>query len=128
METNYEALRQLRRVVANAPSDRFHMRAITEQASCGTAHCAIGWAIIDPWFQQNTKLNDLIPADHKEQCSARLDELADLFGISTQDNDNLFALEMSTTVSPHAVRKGTVIKNIDRLLADQPTKPYAAAR
>ena len=62
-----EALQQLYRVAEEAPEDLIHMRAIVEQVSCGTARCLLGWAIIDPWLQKNTTINDIIPADWSEK-------------------------------------------------------------
>jgi hypothetical protein len=52
-----ERLRQLRRVVAAAPADRFVMdRFCTAGQPCGTAYCAAGWAALDPWMQKETPM------------------------------------------------------------------------
>lgn len=138
---NIENLQQLRRVVNDAPDELLHMRAVVEKAGCGTARCAIGWAIIDPWFQANTKINDILPANwsstslcakpsefHAGVNLTRVDQLAELFGISKESVNNLFALDLCQYEDPHAVSKAEVLDNIDLLIAGFHAVEYAAAR
>lgn len=137
MERNFEALRQLRRVVEAAPDDLLHMRAIVELAKCGTARCALGWAIIDPWFQQNTAINELIPANFRGQAISDLPDhqgghntwksLSGIFGIGLDNTDNLFAGDIFQDTNEHAVSKAEVLWNIDELLAERDALPYRAA-
>lgn len=128
---NIEALKQLRRVVQNAPDDLFHMRAVVENASCGTARCAFGWALVDPWFQQNTEILDVGTVDLDEHgninyCSMSFYGAANLFDVSDTDANNLFGGELNYGTEEHAVSKEEVIWNIDQLLNDKPALPYAA--
>jgi hypothetical protein len=120
--TNEEALRQLHRVVEEAPDDRLHMRSFTETGPCGTAHCAADWAAIDPWFRANMPLDEII------RSSDPFARLAAAFGLSEKDAENLFGGDLAGYTDPHAVSKAEVFWNIDRLLAGQPALPYAATR
>lgn len=60
MKRNFEALKQLKRVVKAAPAERLHMRAVMEKAECGTAYCAAGWAAQDKWFEDNTEITNAV--------------------------------------------------------------------
>lgn len=53
---NIEALRQLRRVVENAAEEQLDMASY--QSECGTTRCVAGHAAFDPWYRQNTNIND----------------------------------------------------------------------
>lgn len=128
-----EILRQLRRVINEAPEHLLHMRAVVEEAACGTARCAFGWAIIDDWFINNTDINEICKSDWNcpyfpvsIRCSTINLELAELFGISEKDAVNLFATEAPVVVSrnAHDISKQEVLDNIDRLLRGESTVPY----
>ena len=126
---NTEALTQLRRVVEAAPEELFHMRAVVEHVDCGTARCALGWAIIDPWFQANTRINEALPADYDRQMylGYRTERvLCEIFDIDEKDTRYLFAAHLSVYVDPHAVPRRTVLANIDRLLAGKRAVKYKA--
>jgi hypothetical protein len=142
---NIEALTQLERIVRDAPDEQFHMRAVVEEASCGTARCAIGWCIIDPWFQQNTRLNELLPETYDMVSLSVFNPLtsdyyvsgddtrlystaflADIFGIGYEDCNNLFAGNLSLEANAHAVSKEEVLDNIGRLIYGQGARPYKA--
>ena len=127
---NTEALTQLRRVVEAAPEELFHMRAVVEHVDCGTARCALGWAIIDPWFQANTRINEALPADYDRQQYLTDDGtegvLCEIFDIDEEDTSYLFAADLSVRVDPHAVPRRTVLANIDRLLAGKRAVKYKA--
>jgi hypothetical protein len=126
-----ERLRQLRRVVAAAPADRFEMRRFcTAGQPCGTAYCAAGWAALDPWFQKETPMSDyfdlvdheqgtLVLANDNRNCFRGLATIFDLDGIESKE---LFGacLPSGCKVFPAAV-----IANIDRLLRGEATIPYA---
>lgn len=131
------ALQQLRRVVETAPDELLHMNAVVSEASCGTARCAIGWCIVDPWFQKNTDLNDLLPADWSEEtfgCAndesdavdRRMIGIADIFGLGRRDTDYLFGANLSPSSLGHEVTKAEVLWNIDELLAGRHALPYRA--
>lgn len=115
---NIEALKQLRRVVENAPDDLLHMRAITEESSCGTAHCALGWAEVDPWFQDN------LPRIKGEE--EYFDWAERIFGLSGANANKLFAGNASHSTPAHAISKAAVLWNIDELLAGRPPRSYRA--
>lgn len=128
---NRPALRNLCRVVESAPDDLLHMRAIVEPASCGTARCALGWAIVDPWFQRETTINQILPADHNSRGLKTYHDHADLstlFGLSKSDCSNLFAFEAPLGLDPHAISKAEVLANITRLLAGRHALCYKALR
>lgn len=130
-EQKIERLKQLRRVVEAAPEDRLHMRTFCEQAECGTAYCAAGWAAIDPWFRENTEIEGVFEyADDGHLFTGFgvwdvFDPLADIFGISRLAAGCLFGYGMSVTDEPHAVTKAEVLANIDRLLRGLPAERYA---
>jgi hypothetical protein len=126
-----ERLRQLRRVVAAAPEDRFEMRRFcTADQRCGTAYCAAGWAALDPWFQKETPMSDyfdlvdheqgtLVLANDNRNCFRGLATIFDLDGIETKE---LFG---ACLPSGCKVSQAAVIANIDRLLQGEATMPYA---
>jgi hypothetical protein len=131
------ALKHLRRVVENAPEELFHMRSIVEQAECGTARCALGWCLVDPWFQQNTRLGEVatwdqayapLPPDAEAQSYApavvRAKFAGDIFGISPNQAGTLFAFEIRSGADPHPISREQVIKNIDRLIKGRPAVAY----
>jgi hypothetical protein len=130
---NYEALMNLRRVVEQAPDDRLHMNTFVNPfAKCGTAYCAVGWAAVDPWFQQYTKLPEYLYISDKETgdltCNSYDDPaqfLADIFGITKEDADNVFMLK-GGWLRDHDVAKHEVLDNIDRLIGGESAYPYAA--
>lgn len=124
---NIEALQQLRRVVQDAPDDLLHMRAVVEEAACGTARCALGWCIVDPWFQKNTAINDIYPIDYSRPGLVLDPGTQALFDISCQDANNLFGGNLGRSIDEHAVSKEEVLWNIDELLAGRHALPYAAA-
>lgn len=128
---NIEVLQQLRRVAEEAPEDLLHMNVIYEEASCGTAHCLLGWASIDPWFQKNTRINDAIPIGYDQQGIDGLRVgpiLRDIFEFDeySRDVSNLFAFK--DCIGPHDVSKEKVINNIDRLIRGKHTVPYTRRR
>jgi hypothetical protein len=132
---NIERLTQLRRVIEEAPEDRLHMRAWSEKAPCGTAHCAAGWAALDPWFQVNTEIlkHFFVGASGRvhprEYSSDAFGGLAQIFAISGQDARALFGGGLHDDDSePHAVTKGEVLKNIDALLMGKRAEFYEAAK
>jgi hypothetical protein len=110
---NIERLRQLRRVVAAAPDDeRFDMRFIDKEKGCGTAHCAYGWARVDPWFLEKTEIR-------------AMDYLASPgeFDLSPRNVEWLFDPPI-TGLTTGPTMKALVLANIDRLIAGQPAIPY----
>lgn len=119
--TREEILAQLRRVVEAAPEDRLHMRRYAEEAECGTALCAAGFCLIDPWFRARTLI-----LGYFDDASEL--ELHDLFQIDEEDARNLFGFALYRGVDPHAVTKAEVLWNVDELLAGRPARPYAAAK
>jgi hypothetical protein len=120
---NIEALRQLRRVVSEAPEELFRMSAVTKETTCGTAHCAFGWASVDPWFLANTNIASLTIwlADEFliSFCGA-----SELFGLNNRNTYNLLGAAAARSTDPHAVPRQSVIDNIDRLLSGEDAKPY----
>lgn len=128
---NCEVLQQLKRVVEDAPVHLFHMRAVVEISdTCGTARCALGWSIIDPWFQQNTRINEVLPSDFNEKkFQWKGDILLEVFGLTPQQFNDLFGCELSITKSyAHAVSRAEVLDNIDRLLSGEEPIRYPAVR
>lgn len=130
-----ERLQQLRRVVEAATDHRFHMRTFCEEADCGTAYCAAGWAAIDPWFRENTAMGDIFEVGEEgmlreaDDVYDPFENLGGVFGISYLDSLNLFGADLSRIYSePHAVSRAEVIANVDRLIAGEPATPYAAIR
>lgn len=120
---NIEALQQLRRVVENAPEDLLHMRRVVDPSPCGTARCALGWCLVDPWFQKNTELRNYAAWADDTFPPANLEAI---FGAEPEEIDHVFAGSINTYADGHAVSKAEVLWNIDRLMAGEETRPYAA--
>lgn len=118
-----EAILNLRRVVETAPEELLHMRKMTEQASCGTAHCALGWARIDPWFKVNKSSMVAFTSQGYNSASA-----AHAFGITEATADLLFAGDASSGIEAHAISKAEVLWNIDHLLDKGFALAYEALR
>lgn len=126
MTVNREALENLKRVLSSAP-DTLNMSRFRE--TCGTAACAIGHAVEDPWFQENRlQLSDdgtvVVFRDRKEKRIHRGEKATlKFFGLSDADNKALFypGTAMATT---NPVAKQDVIANIDLILEGQPAMAY----
>jgi hypothetical protein len=120
---NIERLRQLRRVVAAAPDDeRFDMRYIEIRKECGTAHCAYGWAQVDPWFRDNTPIAERVDIGYPFYAHD-FSESPGIFDLISDDAENLFSAPRYGPA--HGARmKAMVLANIDRLLAGQPSVLY----
>lgn len=125
-EKQNEALRQLRRVVEMAPDDLLHMRSVVEKSGCGTARCAFGWCLVDPWFMTNTALKEFVSWDSSYLPPPYKDETWRVFGLSAADSINLFASDLASFSGAHSVSKAEVLWNIDRALEGEKTLPYRA--
>jgi hypothetical protein len=124
-----EALRQLRRVVLNAPPKELDMMSWGERTACNTACCALGHAYFDPWFREHTSITDFF-TQMRDPLSPRRWRLrdtspgdidgdaADLFGIDYSDASRLF-MHMTSYA-----RKSRVIRNIDLLLEGKEARSY----
>lgn len=126
---NRDALLNLARVVRDAPEDQFHMQAVVARAPCGTVRCALGWAIIDPWFGENTRLNELFPLDYDHSSMYYFSDnltLEAVFGIGYEDASNLFGANLQQHQHGHLVTKEEVLWNIAELLAGRSALPYRA--
>lgn len=126
-----ERLRQLRRVVAAAPADRFVMdRFCTVGLPCGTAYCAAGWAALDPWMQKETPMLDyfaLVSFDPETLVAPRglrdgFHGLSTVFDLKSAETEKLFGGDLPSGCK---VSQAAVIANIDRLLQGEATIPYA---
>lgn len=129
---NLEALDNLERVVRAAPSDRrFAMEAYSldyedsdDEHDCGTAHCAAGWAAIDPWFVAKIGVVDL--------ATSRLDvTLTELIGLTPIQSDVLFGVsdfrgEFFTDATGPTV-KAEVLANIARLRRGEALVAYTGS-
>lgn len=137
---NIERLQQALRLLDEIPDDRFHMRAVTEDCECGTAHCLAGWMAVDSWFRQNTNVNEIIPADwHRpswphigrnasQLVSDAVYDLSQMLGIDERSGSRLFADGLNRAYGPHAVSKSEVRENLERLIRGEPAKAYAVIR
>jgi hypothetical protein len=123
MERNIEALRELRRVAEAAPEDLLHMHVITEKAPCGTAHCLMGWAMIDPYFCALPNF----PRREGDWDSMVL-KAAKALGLNSKEAHLLFASGLARGSDPHDIGKGEVLWNLDQLIAGKPPLPYRNAR
>lgn len=124
---NVERLKQLHRVVSDAPDDLFHMPTWSMCLPCGTAHCALGWAALDPWFLENTEIGGLFAEPSEDgyftSCVTTTGaDLAKLFDIERNDSNNLFCYDSGST--GRMVEKQRVLDNIDRILRGEKTVPY----
>jgi hypothetical protein len=144
---NVERLKQLRRVVEQAPEHRFHMNHWCDtNAGCGTAYCAAGWAALDPWFRENTEIEQIFKLEHLgpdpeikglELFDVRsrdwpyigrtFGRLADMFDIEDEESERLFGQGLEADDSHnHVVTKAEVLERIDGLIEGQEIEPYEA--
>lgn len=120
---NIEALRQLRRVVENAAEEQFDMGSY--QNECGTTRCAAGHAAFDPWHQQNTRINEVLPiidTPHGKELECGLgifEGLEEIYGIDESDAGRLFYPD--STLS-----RAEVIASIDSIIAGNGAIDYDA--
>lgn len=104
---NVEALEHLKRVIRDAPKDLFDMGVFSHTTNCGTAHCAAGWAAVDPWFQKNTPILEGFTTSGEDMQDS--DEvLAKTFGLSGNVADSIFYFTDGT--------KEEVIEVIDNII------------
>ena len=125
---NIERLEQLKRVVRDAPGDRFDMRYFGTKTACGTVCCAAGWAALDPWFLANTEIAKVLPKMIYDPLDGRwweendvfqlggpehgsFQRLGEVFDLTDDDTDALFNGETRAGVT-----KEDVIENIDRIV------------
>ena len=120
-QPNIQALRELHRVVLDAPDYLFHMRSFIEETHCGTARCAIGWACMDPWFAP--RFYPLVTVDYVSRTF-----LARFFGISMKELSHLIADDQTHSLNAHAISKAEVLWNICQLIRGKPSRPYRAMR
>jgi hypothetical protein len=137
---NIPRLQQLRRVVEQAPDDRFHMRTVVETADCGTARCAFGWALVDPQFQADLEFCHAVFADWPTAFPTTPaqptslqeveyfpgNQVAKYFGLTDRQMTVLFGGDLSPSCPEHAVTKAEVIWNIDELIAGREPAYYKA--
>lgn len=135
---NQQRLAELRRVIAEAPRDRFDMRDFTRVRADGvTTHCAAGWAALDDWFQRNTyisrvfrveRLSDdqsiVMPAARTMGVALPFGSLATIFQISLADSRAIFGEVAINFRRP--IGKEEAMVNVDRLLSGRPAEPYRA--
>lgn len=125
MKRNVKALRRLRSVFRAAPAELVHMRDYTESAPCGTARCLIGWGWTDQKLIEMGLPN--IPQGGRAFYSRRL---AKFFGISVNVARHLFAFYLGRSSeqvlenNPHAITKAQVLRQLDRVIAGKPIRPY----
>lgn len=129
---NTERLLQLRRVLDEAPEERFHMRTWSEAADCGSAYCLAGFMAIDPWFRRETEVGNVFILN-KHNCLLNVEStdipfrfLAGVFAIAESDSENLFGYGIPLHADPHCVTRAEVRANIDRILAGRPAEIYTA--
>jgi hypothetical protein len=114
VKRNIEALKQLKRVVRNAPVERFNMGSQIivsddEVNNCGTAMCAAGWASVDPWFiRRGFRGQEMFKPN--------------IFSLTGENNRALFGGGLYPGLP--RVSKRTVLANIDRLINGEKAIPY----
>jgi hypothetical protein len=133
---NKEALRELRRVIEAAPDELLQMRALHEKCECGTAYCALGWAVQDPYFvekfgrelqRKHGWTNGTAPGLLNLGFTRLMEVTPAVFGIVQENANRLFASDINYYKGPYSVSKAEVLWNIDQLLAGKPPRYYEAA-
>ncbi len=118
-EIRRRRLSELRRVVENAPDELLSMSHFSKKVSCGTAHCAAGWAALDPYFTERG-LSLTAHGGLRYYYYMSFDafhDLAYLFKISVKASRKLFGCEPPQGDNWKNVKKEHVLANIDRMLA-----------
>lgn len=107
---NIEALKQLKRVVKNAP-------AIDMSLWCGTPCCAAGNALNDPWFLGQGLFRDDAGPAFVAGCEIEYgyDALATFFGLNKVASLYLFDPDWYDRIDS----KAEVLKHIDKVIKDQ---------
>ena len=108
---NIERLQQLRRVVKAAPEDLWDMSGFNSHTDCGTAHCAAGWAALDPWFQEKTEILSIFDALNDEvwqRSTTTHYQLMKLFGLTVKQTSDLFY--------NYSLKKWEVVTLLDMLI------------
>lgn len=122
---NVEALEQLKRVVLDAPDDRFRMDSFDVPNACGTTRCAAGWAADDPWFQENTAIGKSFPIgpnglfDFRSASASTFEGLREIFDLGDDDISAMFFPNWRKDIT-----KAEVIANIDLAIAGDRAVPY----
>jgi hypothetical protein len=127
MERNIEALKELRRVAIAAPEDLLHMAVVTEKAPCGTAHCLMGWAMVDPYFRGL----DGFPKGGRDWFTSMVPRAAKALGLEEIEAHCLFATSphhLTFSLNPHAISKAEVLWNLDELIAGRDAGAYEATQ
>lgn len=121
-------LKRLRTIIEAAPQHLLHMNTIKEDAGCGTAYCALGWAAMDKGFRRAGLVIRKNGDWYRHQYDVHItsgEPIHDFFGITEEEANNLFALGAMAYDDPHRIKKRSVLSRIDRLLAGKPIRPYA---
>jgi hypothetical protein len=95
----------------------------SQETDCGTAYCAAGWAVVDPWFREHTDLGATTrlreDGSLKWLIRPAWEVLAWVFGLSGEEVSALFYPDKDR------VTKEEVLINIDRLIAGRPARLYS---
>ena len=124
--TREEILLNLRRVLLAAPEERFEMENFSTNTGCGTAYCLAGWARLDPWFVDNTKISSLLEIESDGTLEAIRSfalQFFEAFCLDELDQGNLKRLLNDYCIP--GVTKKMVRLNIERMLMGLPALPYS---
>lgn len=126
-EIRRDRLSRLQQLVSEIPAQLLKMDQLRQETCCGIAHCAAGWAGLDPEFNREglswhraEGLHCLVfdspdgPLYDFVACEA-------FFGLTQTQSSNLFGYKL---LKGDIVRKAEVVANIDRLLSGMATQPY----
>lgn len=111
VKRNLKALEKLREIFVRVPEHRVHMGVVMERTHCGSAGCLLGWsrayAKKHRWFEE-ARAND--------------------FGLANATARKLFAIDVMSEPAlrenPHLITKAQVLRQLDRVIAGKPIKPY----
>jgi hypothetical protein len=126
---NIKALKRLRAVFEKVPPHRVHMREVIGQAECGTVGCLLGWGTRD---RQLRKMG--LVMDAHEDPFFTLRTARKVLGLGPKTAERLFAFnggpefDRALRADPHAISKGQVLEQLDRVIAGRPIKPYVVAK
>lgn len=130
-KTKTRRLEELRRVVAAAPPERFHMRYWVDVfGDCGIAYCAAGWMALDPWFQRRgwrIEVQDDLVRHRLFSVEQDWEALEAFFDLTKEESWALFGYGDGRRLDaePHLITPEMVIDNIDRLLRGDAPVDYA---
>ncbi len=122
--TTKTRLKELKRVIKEAPPGLFAMRYWTTERNGETARCALNWCRQDLWFQQNSEICEIIASDDTilsppqvegSEAPTFRERAATLFDVEVRVVDRLFGFRGFATPNT----RGDMIRLVNKVLSGE---------